>query len=81
MKLFSILKKIKRYFLGPKTEIEFVEASLQRHRQKLEDLDMSIGPGHCCVTCATAGQDLLLARKIERIEHRLQVLRERKRKK
>ena len=83
MKLIKLLTKIKRSLFGPKTEIEFVEASLNRHRWKLILLQDRLGDirNYCCYHCASHGEYTRLVEKIERIEHRLNVLKKRKLKK
>jgi len=79
MSIFSAIKKIKRHFFGPKTEIEFVERSLRRHQKMLRSLEMSIVlTNHCCYDCATNGEHNRLCEKIHRIETMLNVLKKRK---
>ncbi len=80
MKIRKLIIKIKRLIFGPKTEIEFVEASLNRHLWQLKDLKIRLGDerDHCCYDCASGGEYTRLVDKIERIEHRLKVLKKRK---
>lgn len=75
----NIFKKLYRKAFGPKTEIEFVEAALQRYNARFDEIqeDFWRSGGVCCVYCYSQ-EASWLASKIERVEHRLQVLKNRK---
>ena len=78
--MIKLLTKIKRFFFGPKTEIEFVEAALARYEWQLEEMHMRHRHS-CCTACATGGESNKLADKIERVYKWLEVLKKRKEKK
>lgn len=79
MRLRKLLRKINR-FLFPKTEIEYVEASLLRHRAEAEDIERQFYEleAPCCVFCFGGSRYSDLIDKIERIETQLKRLKKRK---
>lgn len=58
--------------LFPRTELDYTENSLARHRNELFELEDSFDPTKdCCLDCATGGYNTRLANKIQRIEDRI----------
>lgn len=78
-KLWKKFIKIKRFILGTPTEIQFVKASLKKHYNELYDLEDAFDPKtDCCLDCIYGAYYNQLTNKIKRIEHRLQILQNRK---
>ena len=78
----NLIKKIKRFICGRKSEIEYVEAALKRYQDRLDKLkkDFYDNGGGCCPECYYGFEFTLLCNKIERVEKWLKILKKRKNK-
>ena len=81
--MYTILKRIVKIFTGKdtRTEIEKVEDSLKKHKQKLYEMDDAFDPKKdCCQQCLYGLEYSELYAKIKRVEKWLIVLKNRKNK-
>lgn len=75
----KILKRIKWFLFGKPSEIELVEAALNRYNNRLDEIEKQWAEdgGLCCPNCYSHEYSKL-CKKVERVEHWLQALKQRK---
>ena len=73
--MFKIFAKLKTLFCGPKSEIELVEAALERYEQELDNLTADFDHKvDCCIPCRYDPYYTKLVSKIIRVEKQLERL-------